>query len=59
MRHRMTEILAEHTGQSVERVAQDIEERDHIMRGEDAVAYGMIDHVITRRELHPVAAISA
>jgi ATP-dependent Clp protease protease subunit len=58
MRHRMTEILAEHTGQSVDRVAQDIE-RDHIMRGEDAVAYGMIDHVITRRELHPVAAISA
>jgi ATP-dependent Clp protease protease subunit len=58
MRHRMTEILAEHTGQSVDRVATDIE-RDHIMRGEDAVAYGMIDHVITRRELHPVAAISA
>jgi ATP-dependent Clp protease protease subunit len=58
MRQRMTEILAEHTRQSVERVAQDIE-RDHIMRGEDAVAYGMIDHVITRRELHPVIAVSA
>ena len=58
MRHRMTEILAEHTGQTVERVAQDIE-RDHIMRGEDAVAYGMIDQVITRRELHPVVAVSA
>lgn len=41
-----------------ERVARDIE-RDHIMRGEDAVAYGMIDHVITRRELHPVVAVSA
>jgi ATP-dependent Clp protease protease subunit len=58
MRHRMTEILAEHTGKSVEHVARDIE-RDHIMRGEDAVAYGMIDHVITRRELHPVVAVSA
>jgi len=58
MRHRMTEILAEHTGQTVERVASDIE-RDHIMRGEEAVAYGMIDHVISKRELHPVAAISA
>jgi ATP-dependent Clp protease protease subunit len=58
MRHRMTEILAEHTGQTVERVANDIE-RDHIMRGEDAVAYGMIDHVISRRELHPVVAVSA
>jgi len=29
------------------------------MRGEDAVAYGMIDHVISHRELHPVAAITA
>jgi ATP-dependent Clp protease, protease subunit len=58
MRHRMTEILAEHTGQTVERVAADIE-RDHIMRGDEAVAYGMVDHVITRRELHPVVAVSA
>jgi ATP-dependent Clp protease protease subunit len=58
MRQRMTEVLAEHTGQSTERVAADIE-RDYIMRGEDAVTYGMIDHVITRRELHPVVPISA
>jgi ATP-dependent Clp protease protease subunit len=58
MRHRMTEILAEHTGQPVERIATDIE-RDYIMRGEDAIAYGMIDQVISRRELHPVAAITA
>jgi ATP-dependent Clp protease, protease subunit len=58
MRTRMTEVLAEHTGQSVQRVATDIE-RDYIMRGDDAVAYGMIDHVISRRELHPVVAASA
>ena len=58
MRGRMTEILAEHTGQTVERIAADIE-RDHIMRGEEAVAYGMVDQVITRRELHPVVAVSA
>jgi ATP-dependent Clp protease protease subunit len=58
MRHRMTEILAEHTGQTVERLAADIE-RDHIMRGEDAIAYGMVDHVITQREVHPVVPISA
>jgi len=58
MRGRMTEILAEHTGQSVERVATDIE-RDYIMRGEEAVAYGMIDHVISHRELHPVVAATA
>jgi ATP-dependent Clp protease protease subunit len=58
MRNRMTEILATHTGQTIERVALDIE-RDHIMRGEDAVAYGMIDHVISNREIHPVVAVSA
>jgi ATP-dependent Clp protease protease subunit len=58
MRQRMTEILSEHSGQTAERVAADIE-RDHIMRGEDAVAYGMIDHVISHREIHPVVAVSA
>jgi ATP-dependent Clp protease protease subunit len=58
MRHRMTEILAEHTGQPVDRIARDIE-RDHIMRGDEAVAYGMVDQVISRRELHPVVAASA
>ena len=58
MRNRMTEVLAAHTGQEVQRVAGDIE-RDYIMRGEDAVAYGMIDYVISRRELHPVVAVSA
>jgi ATP-dependent protease ClpP protease subunit len=29
------------------------------MRGEDAFAYGMIDHVISHRELHAVTAITA
>jgi ATP-dependent Clp protease protease subunit len=58
MRQRMTEILAEHTNQPVARIATDIE-RDYIMRGDDAIAYGMIDEVITRRELHPVVAVSA
>jgi ATP-dependent protease ClpP protease subunit len=29
------------------------------MRGEDALGYGMIDHVITHRELHAVTAITA
>ena len=58
MRHRMTEVLAEHTGQDIARIARDLE-RDYIMRGEDAVEYGMVDHVISRRELHPVVAASA
>ena len=55
---RMTEILATHTGQTVSRIASDID-RDFVLRGEDAKAYGMIDHVIDHRELKPVTAITA
>lgn len=57
MRERMTQILSEHTGQPVDRIARDID-RDYILRGEAAVAYGMVDHVITRRELQLVEAVS-
>ncbi len=55
MRERMTDVLAEHSGQPRERVARDID-RDYILRGADAVAYGMVDHVISRRELQLVTA---
>jgi ATP-dependent Clp protease protease subunit len=58
MRERMTQVLSEHTGQTVERLAQDMD-RDFILRGEDAVAYGLVDHVITRRELRDVSAAIA
>jgi ATP-dependent Clp protease protease subunit len=54
-RNRIEEILAEHTGQPRERVSADIE-RDYIVRGEDAVAYGLVDHVVTGRRLRPVTA---
>lgn len=41
-------LLAEHTGQSVERVAADIE-RDYIVRGDEAVEYGLVDQIIDHR----------
>ncbi len=50
MRRRMVGILMERTGQSEERIMVDID-RDTIFRGEDAVAYGLIDQVIDRRNL--------
>lgn len=50
MRDRMVDLLAGATGQSRERVLADID-RDYIVRGRDAVDYGLIDHVIERREL--------
>ncbi len=50
IRERMVDILVKATGQPRERVAADID-RDYTVRGEDAVAYGLVDHVIERRQL--------
>jgi len=50
MRTRMIELLAEHTGQSIERLTTDLD-RDYIVRGEEAVAYGVVDSVIARHRL--------
>jgi len=46
MRRRMVDILVEATGQPRERITADID-RDYILRGEDVVAYGLADEVIT------------
>jgi len=51
-RERLNEILAQHTGQPLERVKQDTD-RDNYMSGADAVAYGLIDRVLEKRELPP------
>jgi ATP-dependent Clp protease, protease subunit len=51
-RRRVEEILAEHTGQPIERIAADTD-RDFIMRAEEARAYGMVDEVISSRALRP------
>ncbi len=50
MRRRMVDILVEGTGQPRERIIADID-RDYIVRGDDALAYGLVDHIIERRQL--------
>jgi ATP-dependent Clp protease, protease subunit len=57
MRDLLNEILAHHTGQSIERITKDTD-RDFIMSADEAKAYGVIDEVITSRDLAevPVAA---
>ncbi len=55
-RSKIEELLAEHTGQPLDRVAADIE-RDYIVRGADAVAYGVVDAVIEQRSHRDLAAI--
>jgi ATP-dependent Clp protease protease subunit len=53
-RGHMIETLARHSGQTVERIERDID-RDFILRGDDAVEYGLVDHVIESRQLTTVA----
>jgi ATP-dependent Clp protease protease subunit len=48
VKRRLEEILAEHTGQPLERVSKDME-RDYFMTPEEAREYGIIDQVIARR----------
>src|SRR5215207_5371362 len=50
MRRRMDEVLARHTGKSVEQVNRDTE-RDNFMSAEDAMAYGLVDMVVESRDL--------
>ena len=50
LRARVDEIYAKHTGQEVERVHADMD-RDRYFTGEEAVAYGLVDRVLQRREL--------
>ncbi|MGY6501268.1 MAG: ATP-dependent Clp protease proteolytic subunit [Acidimicrobiales bacterium] len=57
-RERSEEILATHSGQPIERIAVDIE-RDFILRGEDAVRYGVVDQVISPRQLREVTVAHA
>ena len=50
MRRRMIQILVEATGQTPERIAADID-RDYILRGDDVVAYGLADEVISKPQV--------
>jgi ATP-dependent Clp protease protease subunit len=54
MRERMVDILTERTGQPRKRIEGDID-RDYILRGEEAVQYGMVDEVIAHRRPRPTA----
>jgi ATP-dependent Clp protease, protease subunit len=54
MREQLNQILADHTGQDVDKVAKDTE-RDYWMLADEAKKYGIIDGILTRRELAAVA----
>ncbi|HKV95907.1 MAG TPA: ATP-dependent Clp endopeptidase proteolytic subunit ClpP [Gammaproteobacteria bacterium] len=50
LRERVNQILARHSGQSIEQIQQDTD-RDRFMGAEDAVKYGLIDAVLDKRQI--------
>ena len=48
-KRRMNEILAEATGQPIEKIERDTD-RDYIMGAEEAVEYGVVDRVVSPKE---------
>jgi ATP-dependent Clp protease, protease subunit len=54
----LEELIAEHTGQSLDKVSKDTD-RDYILTAEEAVEYGVVDEVITSRKIRPELAAAA
>jgi ATP-dependent Clp protease protease subunit len=54
-RRLLDELLAQHTGQTLEKVSKDTD-RDFIMTADEAKAYGIVDEIITTREARQIAA---
>jgi len=61
MRDILEHILAHHTGQDLDRIHRDTD-RDFVMSAEEAQGYGIVDEVISRRELEdrsgPIAPVN-
>ena len=53
MREQLNQILADHTGKDYEKVTEDLE-RDYWMLAPEAVEYGVVDAILSRRELAAV-----
>jgi ATP-dependent Clp protease, protease subunit len=54
----LEELIAEHTGQPLEKVSKDTD-RDYILTADEAVDYGVVDEVITSRKIRPELATAA
>jgi ATP-dependent Clp protease, protease subunit len=48
LREQLNKLMAEHTGQPIERIARDVE-RDFFMNAEQAKEYGVIDQIVVQR----------
>lgn len=54
LKHRLHEIMAEHTGQTLKRITAD-SDRDFYMSAEEAKEYGLIDEVVIPKKIPPKA----
>jgi ATP-dependent Clp protease protease subunit len=54
----LEQLISEHTGQSLEKVAKDTD-RDYILTADEAKDYGVIDEIITNRGITPELAAAA
>ena len=50
IRARLNELMAQHSGQPIEKIAQDTE-RDNFMSAEQAKEYGLVDAVVEKRQI--------
>jgi ATP-dependent Clp protease protease subunit len=48
-RAELNQVLADHTGQDIEKIAQDTD-RDYYLNAEEAKAYGVVDDILTKPE---------
>ena len=48
LKERLNEMMAEHTGQPLEKLSDDVE-RDYFLTADEAKAYGLVDDVLTSR----------
>jgi ATP-dependent Clp protease protease subunit len=53
LRDRLNKVLAQHTGQTIDKIRVDTD-RDNFMSAEQAVAYGIVDHVLDKRGALPI-----
>ena len=57
-RDQLNQILAKHTGKTVEQIEHD-SDRDNYMSAEESVAYGLVDKVLESRKELPDAVLAA
>ncbi|HBP94234.1 MAG TPA: ATP-dependent Clp protease proteolytic subunit, partial [Pantoea agglomerans] len=49
VKQRMNELMAEHTGKTLEEIERDTE-RDRFLSANEAVEYGLVDSILTHRQ---------